>query len=379
MRNTQTERKEHPRYDGRCRSLPRSEVEARVSNGESFVLRLKTNPEEKISWNDLSKGEVTFSSELLDDFVAVKSDGSPTYNFAVVVDDLEMKISHVIRGEDHISNTPRQILLYNAILDGESPFRKEGMACPLFAHIPMILGSDRSRLSKRHGAISVIEYQHQGFDPGAMRNYLALLGWSPETKQEIMTVEEMTSWFRLEKITSHGAVFDLEKLRWINTEYIKAMSPDEMLEKVMPWLKGVDGFPAGYTGTELKRIVGLYRERIKTYDEISGMADLFFVKPKDYDAKGLEKVRKLPEFADLLNKSITLLDQEPDFSEEPLERLFREFSEKSGVKLGNLLSILRLGISGRTTTPGMFEMISVMGKARCIERLSDFQKFLGAE
>ncbi len=363
MRQDQAERKVAIKYDGRCRALGRAEVERRIATGEKFVLRLRCPEGESVEWEDLTKGRLSFTSDLLDDLVVVKSDGMPTYNFAVVVDDVGMKITHVIRGEDHISNTPKQILLYRAM---EAPL-------PRFAHIPMILGKDRARLSKRHGATSVIEYEKMGFDPEAFRNYLALLGWAPEDHtQELLSREELFARFTLDRVSSHGAIFDLDKLTWMNAEYIKRFSPATLLARLRPWLAQIPGFPGGFDDAALAKMAGLYRERVKTYNEILTMADWFFIEPATFDAKGLEKAAKIGGARALLAKLIDRLQTAGEFTEGPLEGLVRSFAEAEGRKFGDVVHLCRLGLSGRTATPGLFEVMAVLGRERTLARLGRF-------
>ncbi|NLI78081.1 MAG: glutamate--tRNA ligase [Candidatus Riflebacteria bacterium] len=363
MRKDQAERKVAIKYDGRCRGLPREEVERRIAAGEKFVLRLRCPDGISVEWEDITKGKLTFTSDLLDDLVVVKSDGMPTYNFAVVIDDVGMQITHVIRGEDHISNTPKQILLYRAL---EAPV-------PRFAHIPMILGKDRARLSKRHGATSVIEYEKMGFDPEAFRNYLALLGWSPEDHtREILSREQLFAEFSLDRVSSHGAIFDLDKLTWMNAEYLKRFTPEVLLARLRPWLAKIPGFPGGYSDAQLAKMAGLYRERVKTYDEIVANAGWFFSAPQEYDAKGLEKAGKIAGARDLLGRLIGRFEAQAGFEEGPLEALVRGFAEAEGRKFGDVVHLCRLGLSGRTATPGLFEVMAVLGRDESLARLRRF-------
>ncbi|HNW35489.1 MAG TPA: glutamate--tRNA ligase, partial [Candidatus Ozemobacteraceae bacterium] len=298
----------------------------------------------------------------LDDLVVVKSDGFPTYNFAVVVDDALMKITHVIRGEDHISNTPKQILIYKAL----------GYPIPQFSHIPMILGADRSRLSKRHGATSVIDYKDMGFEPEAFRNFLALLGWAPETGAEVLTRDEMFSLFSLDRVSSHGAIFNMEKLAWFNAEYIKKMDGATLLSRCRPWLEKLPGFPGGYDSARLEKMVGLYRERMKTFNEIESQSGWFFADPAEYDAKGLEKAAKIADGTQLLKELLGRIESMAEFSEAPLEALIRGFAEEKGRKVGDIIHLCRLGLSGRTATPGLFESMTVLGKEASLRRLNAF-------
>ncbi|MFZ2957091.1 MAG: glutamate--tRNA ligase [Candidatus Ozemobacteraceae bacterium] len=363
MRAEQMEKKLPICYDGRCRSLSTEEVERRLSAGERHVLRLRRPETEDVAWEDLNKGLLSFSSDLLDDLVVVKSDGFPTYNFAVVIDDVGMKISHVIRGEDHISNTPKQILLYRAL----------GEPVPLFAHIPMILGPDRSRLSKRHGATSVIDYKNLGFEPDAFRNYLALLGWSPENNtQELLTSKEMFAQFGIERVSSHGAIFNPDKLRWMNAEYIKRMSEDRLLDNLRPWMEKVAGFPGNYDELSLKRMVSLFRERIQTFDELPAQIEWFFSPPGNFDPKGLEKTGKIADRAALACFIAEKFDGQADFSETAIEALLRGFAESTGRKAGDIIGLCRLALTGRTATPGLFELAALLGRTTCATRMRAF-------
>ncbi len=362
LREEQAAAKLPIRYDGKCRTCSREEVESRVKAGERHVLRLRLPEGEAVAWDDITKGPLSFSSDLLDDLVVMKSDGFPTYNFAVVIDDVGMRITHVIRGEDHISNTPKQILIYRAL----------GKPLPRFAHIPMILGSDRTRLSKRHGATSVIEYQKLGFDPRAFRNYLALLGWSPESGREIMMKEELVSAFDLGRVSSHGAIFDIEKLRWMNMEYIKALHPNDLLTGVTPWFEAMPGFPGGYDPMGLRDIAWLYRERLRTFDEIAQQAEWFFREPAEFEPKGMEKASKIEDWPKLVSDLTDNLAGMADFSEGPLEAAIRGFATQRQRKAGDVIFLCRLAISGRTATPGLFESMRVLGKDRCLSRLRTF-------
>ncbi len=362
MREEQAAAKQEIKYDGRCRSLSASDVQRRCQAGEPFVLRLRVDEKDPVTWNDLTKGPLSFAPELLDDLVVVKSDGFPTYNFAVVIDDVGMKITHVIRGEDHISNTPKQILIYRAL----------GMTVPQFSHIPMILGADRSRLSKRHGATSVIDYKDLGYDPEALRNYLALLGWAPETKEEILTLDRMISLFSLDRVSTHGAIFNLEKLAWMNMEYTKKLTPETLLERVRPWLQKLPGFPGGYGDAELIKIAGLYRERMKTFNEIEAQAGWFFADPTEFDGKGMEKARKTEGWKSLTQELSAALQAQADYSAAALEPMVRGFAEQCGRKAGEVIHLLRLALSGRTATPGMFEIMEILGRERTARRLETF-------
>jgi glutamyl-tRNA synthetase len=368
MRAAQAEAKDHQRYDGRCRALSRDEVERRIAAHEPFVLRLRMNEGHEVAWDDLTKGPLRFSSDLLDDLVIVKSDGFPTYNLAVVVDDVDMRITHVIRGEDHISNTPKQIMIYHAL----------GAPVPTFAHIPMILGADRSRLSKRHGATSVVDYKGMGILPAAMRNYLALLGWSPEGGGELFSREDLIRLFSLERVSSHGAVFDLDKLRWMNQEYLKTLAGADLLAEARPWLERVPGFPGEYGEEALIAMVGLFRERMKSLTELPEHVAWFFADPPEFDAKGLEKGMKTPGAADIVRELAGLTGEIRPFAAAQLEPAIRALAERRGRKAGEVIHLARLALTGRTATPGLFELMELLGSEACHRRLHAFAAVLGA-
>jgi glutamyl-tRNA synthetase len=362
MREEQAAAKQQIKYDGRCRSLTTPAVRERLAAGERFVIRLKVPENTAVAWEDLVKGPMSFASDLLDDLVIARSDGFPTYNLAVVIDDSGMEITHVIRGEDHISNTPKQIMLYQAL---DKPI-------PKFAHIPLMLGADKSRLSKRHGATAVTEYQKLGLLPEAFRNYLALQGWSPGAGREILTLPEMIQEFSLGQVSSHGAVFNLDKLTWMNAEYLKRLDGKALLERLIPWMSQIPGFPGEYTPELLEKMVLLFRERIKLLPEIIPAADWFFTPPAGYDEKGWEKVMKIPGLSELFPPLIERVEATPDFTEVPLEQAIRAFAETENRKFGEIVQILRLGLSGRTATPGLFESMAVLGRPSCLDRLKTF-------
>ncbi|MBF0405759.1 MAG: glutamate--tRNA ligase [Candidatus Riflebacteria bacterium] len=363
IRSKQSEEKTAIRYNGRCRSLSQSEVEARLARNEKHVLRLKSDSScENIEWNDLTKGKLTFSSELVDDLVILKSDGMPTYNFAVVIDDLRMEITHVIRGEDHISNTPKQIMIYKVM----------GEKVPQFAHIPMILGSDRTRMSKRHGATSVVDYRELGFDSEAFVNYLALLGWSPGNSREILSRSELISEFDLSRVSTHGAIFDVEKLKWMNADYIKRNSSADLLQKVTPWLKQIQEFPGNYDKEGLEKMVFLFRERMQTYNEISDQIKWFFSNPETFDEKALTKNMSLPGIHEICQTLTEELQKIEVFNEEQIEKTIRGLAESLKRKPGEIIGLCRLAISGRSATPGLFESLAVLGKQKTAERLKSF-------
>ncbi len=364
MREQQSQAGLQTRYDGCCRNLDPEEAARRMASGEPYLVRLRlaVEPGEMISWTDACKGEISINSDLLDDLVLVKSDGFPTYNFAVVVDDFHMRISDVIRGEDHISNTPKQILIYRAL----------GLELPRFGHIPMILGTDRSKMSKRHGATSVIEYQNQGYLPEAFLNFLALLGWSSPDDRELFSREELVSLFDLDRVSSHGAIFDMAKLKWMNQQYIKALSGESLLPLCRPFLDPVPGFPGEYSAEELAEMAGLFRERLEVLSDITQKVPYFFADPAGYDEKGLKNCLKTPDLEGLLQELIASLEALPEFSHEAIESVVRRMAEDRRLGAGKIIHPTRLGVSGRTDGPGLFELMKILGKEACLRRLRAF-------
>ncbi len=344
-----------PRYDGRCRDrkdrpdLPHA-IRFKVPRNGATIVR------------DLIKGTVSFDHSEIEDLVILRSDGMPTYNLCVVVDDALMGITHVIRGDDHLNNTPKQILLYEAF----------GYKVPEFAHVPMILGPDRTRLSKRHGATSVTAYREMGYLPEAMVNYLVRLGWS-YGDQEIFSVEELIEKFSLENVGRSSAVFNPEKLLWLNAHYIKEKDDRELAELLVPFLE-----KRGYRarGDErLPKIVKTLKERAKTLEEMAEMADFYFAEEIEYD----EEARKrflTPERLEIFDALIEGLSGLEEFTEKGIEGVFRRIMEEKGLKLGKLAQPVRVAVTGRTVSPGIFETLEALGKERTIKRLKKARDLL---
>ena len=319
------------------------------------VVRFK-NSGKKIVFEDSIRGNIKFDTAELGDFVIAKSEDEPLYNFAVVVDDAETEISHVIRGEDHISNTPKQILLQEAL----------DFKTPIYAHLPLILGSDKSKLSKRHGATSVIEYKEAGYLPEALFNFMALLGWNPGTEQEIFSREELIKVFSLDKVQKAGAIFDTQKLDWMNGEYIRKKSPRELLELASPFL---GDFMKNHPQQFLEKIIALEQPRLKKLSELSEKADYFFKEP-EYDASLLKwKNMADAEIKKSLETSKQILEQmsDKDFNKDNLEKAFLE---RAGKDRGELLWPLRVALSGRKASPGPFEIMEILGKAKSVARIN---------
>ncbi|RLD94012.1 MAG: glutamate--tRNA ligase [Aquificota bacterium] len=342
-----------PKYDGRCRERtePREGVDP--------VIRLKVSQEGETEIHDLIKGEVVYPNSQLDDFILVRSDGTPTYNFVVVVDDALMGITHVIRGDDHLNNTPKQIQLYRAL----------GYEPPQFAHVPMILGPDRTRLSKRHGATSVLAYREEGYLPEALFNFLVRLGWS-HGDQEIFSKEELIQHFSLENVGRSPAVYNPDKLLWLNAHYIKTGDNGRLAKLLIPFLMR-EGLVKEAQQPDLEwlcRVVETLKERAKTLKEMAQMAAFYFQAPQEYDPKGERKFLK-SQILPYLEALVSELDKLNDFSERSVEEAFNRVMERFDVKLKHLAQPCRVALTGKTVSPGIFEIISVMGKEEAISRL----------
>ncbi len=361
MRKEQMKRKQPPGYDRRCRDITEKERAEFEAQGITPVVRFKMPLEGQIKFQDLIRGEVVFDAATLDDFVLLKSDGYPTYHLANVVDDHLMKISHVLRADEWLSSTPRHIPLYGAL----------GYEPPLFAHLPMILGSDRAKLSKRHGSTSIMEYRKQGYLPEAVVNFLALLGWSLDDKTDIISREELVANFSIDRVGKTGAIFNREKLDWMNGVYVRKLSTEELVEKSMPFLEA--GLPKAVkrpiSRDYFRQIVPLLQERVKVLGEICEIADFFFVDELDYDAELLHKKGMDREGAiAALEVSRERLRTCP-FDASSLEGLLRPLAAELGLKTGALFGMLRVAVTGRTAAPPLFDTMAVLGKERCMKRI----------
>jgi glutamyl-tRNA synthetase len=341
------------KYDGRCRDLKEPVP------GRKPAIRFMMPGEGKVVVRDMIRGEVVFDNSLLDDLIIVRSDGTPTYNFTVVADDVDMKITHVIRGDDHLNNTPKQIHICSAL----------GCRTPLFAHLPMILGSDKARLSKRHGATSVIAYREAGYLPEALVNYLVRLGWSCGD-QEVFTVDELIKHFSFDAVGKSAAVFNPEKLLWLNSRYIMSASPGRLANLVKPFLVGGKIIEEGRSLDEqwLSRAVFTLQERSKTLVELAGSLSYYIADEIAYDLKAREKFLNRKYLANLEAVKESL-DGLGDFTAGELEKVFHSIAEKYGAKLGSIAQPLRVAVTGRTESPGIFEVLEVLGKEKTMKRL----------
>ena len=344
-----------PKYDGTCRE--RSDSPA----GAPSVIRFKAPLEGSVVVEDLLRGKVIFDIAELDDLIVQRTDGTPTYNFVVVVDDSEMGITHVIRGDDHLSNTPRQCLLYDAL-----NFQR-----PKFTHISMILGQDKSRLSKRHGATSALAYRDMGYLPDAMINYLARLGWS-HGDQEIFSREELIKLFSFDSVNTSAAIFDADKLLWLNEHYIKSTPPEDLAKHLEPHLVKTEILQKdhGLSLQEIARVIPCLNERAKTLVEMAEKSAFFFRKEVEFDEKARNKF--LTEDArPILEKVIAGLSSLDDFSTENIESLFKKIVEEKGMKLGKLAQPVRVALTGTTVSPGIYGVILLLGKEETLRRLQN--------
>jgi glutamyl-tRNA synthetase len=347
-------RGEKPRYDGRCR-------DRRLPPGPNTAVRFKTPPTGVTHWDDDIKGPIAFDNQELDDLVLLRADGIPTYNFAVVVDDITMGATHVIRGEDHIPNTPRQIVIYEAL----------GVPLPRFAHMPLMLGKDRAKLSKRHGALSILAYRDQGFLPQALVNYLARLGWS-HGDQEIFSREELIAYFTLDHVTKSPGVYDEEKLLWLNSHYLKEMPAPELARAVTPFLaaQGITDPDQEY----LSRVVTTLSARSKTLVEMATAARFYFLDPRPYEAKAATKYLNLATLPNL-KEVVERLKTMSEVTEEALNQTFSKLTQETGQKMVNLAQPVRVALTGTMASPGLFEVISILGQQETIKRINTAIKY----
>jgi glutamyl-tRNA synthetase len=354
------------RYSGACKNLTEEERQCLLAQGLRPVVRLKVPDSGVVTVQDIIRGSVEFSNALSDDFIIVKSDGWPTYNLAVVTDDHHMKISHVIRAEEHLSNTPKQIHLYNAL----------GWEPPQFAHVSMILSPDRGKLSKRHGATSVQEFREQGYLPQALLNYLVLLGWSSGENLDLLTVSDMLEKFSLERASASPAVYSLEKMDWLNGQYLNQLSDEAlytMLESEFIRRGWSPAYPPGYCG----QVVALVRGRGKTLTQIIEAMAYFYDDFTAYDPEGAAKYFQGEGSHERLAVIKSLLENTSIFNAEELERVFRAQAQSMGIKAAALIHPARLAVSGRTATPGLFEVMELLGRERCIARAEKALAFAG--
>jgi len=355
-----------PRYLGKCRNLTEEQKRRFEQEGRKPTVRFKVPEGVKIVVHDLVRGDVEFLSDDIGDFVIVKSDGIPTYNFAVVIDDHLMKISHVIRGEEHLSNTPRQILIYNAL----------GFGLPQFAHVSLILGKDRTKMSKRHGSTWVEQYKEQGYLKEGLINFLALLGWSPPEDKEIFDMKYLIENFSLERVSKNPAIFDIDKLNYINSQHIKLKSLDELTQMCIPYF-----VEAGYIKEDeakskfewLKKIVKSVYEGLDYLSQIKDRVDIFFNNEVKIEEDEAKEVLKWDHVNDLINVFENKIRQMNELTPEAIKLLFKEIQKETGYKGKNLFMPIRVALTGKTHGPELVEIIEIVGKENILKRLEFFK------
>jgi glutamyl-tRNA synthetase len=342
-----------PKYDGRCRDRGLTNPD-----GEA-ALRFKAPQEGETVVDDLIKGKIVFDRTVQDDLIILRSNGYPTYNFSVVVDDALMGITHVIRGDDHLTNTPRQIPIFEAL----------GFPVPWFGHLPMILGSDKTRLSKRHGATSIMAYKDMGYLPDAMVNYLVRLGWS-HGDQELFTRQELIQKFSWKNVQTSAAVFNPEKLLWVNAEYIKISPPTQIAQALVPLLEaaGLTADVQAVSADWLSQLIVLVKERAKTLVEMVDWVRPYFGQAATFDEEAAKKFLT-PAIAPILSKLLTRFEALPVFSKQTWETTFKQLVEEEGIKMGQLAQPVRVALTGRTASPGLFDVMEVLGQDRTLSRL----------
>jgi glutamyl-tRNA synthetase len=351
LRKQQIEKGEKPRYDGRWR--PERAKGKKIPEGVKPVIRFRTPEEGEVGWTDLVKGPISFPNAELDDLVLLRADGVPTYNFGVVVDDIDMNITHVIRGDDHVNNTPRQIHIFNAL----------GKPLPHFAHVPMILGADGERLSKRHGAVSVLQYRDEGYLPEALVNYLARLGWS-HGDAEVFSKEDFLKWFDLDHVSRSPAQFNPEKLAWLNQQYIKSASDERLAALVEPELRKRGAQPGA--GPALERVVRLVKERANSIPQLADEAMLFYAievkaPPADWGADALKALRVLK--ARLVSVA---------WERAAINEAIKDVVKSSGLKMPQVAMPLRHIVTGRAQTPSIDAVLELLGREIVLTRLAQF-------
>ena len=362
--------------EGFCSALPESTARERVQAKESFTLRLEVPKGRKVGFEDGALGFVQVETDEIKDFVLMRSDGTPTYHLAVVADDIDMRISHVIRGADHLSNTSKHILIYEALR----------VSPPSFVHLPLILGQDRKRLSKRHGANSVSQYKKEGFLPTALNNYLALLGWSPGTDQEFFTQQELVASFASHRINKSNAIFDPVKLEWMNSQHISRLPADMLALEVKPFLQAHGLWRSWFEeegGSVFLQTIDLLKNHLTRLHEIVFLGKPFFVDQFEYDSPAVERYLSFseqPNDVGVLCEAIEELRQSyaslKSFDLEQTEKLLRQIAHSRGLKTGAFIGAVRVALTGKMVAPGIFEVIVALGKKRTVERLERLLEFL---
>ena len=356
VRQRQLAAKLSPSYDRLCRNISQEEANKRIAAGEHYVIRMKVPIEGELSFDDVIRGKVTISYKMIDDQVLIKSDGFPTYHLAVVVDDHLMGITHIIRGEEWLSSVPKHILLYQYF----------GWEVPVLAHLPLLLNPDKSKLSKRQGDVAVEDYRAKGYLKEAIVNFIAFLGWNPGDEREIFSMEQLIEEFTLERVGKSGAVFNIEKLNWLNQQHIKLKSNEELAQLIKPHFQSIQ--QADLDNSYFLKVIGLLKERLIFPKDFIDMSNYFFRDPEIFDEAGLKKYWE-PETNGQLKILADRLESLLEFSQLSIETTLRQLAEELRIKPTKLIHPTRLALSGRTIGPGLFEMIEVLGKETVVRRL----------
>lgn len=362
VREKQKEAGETPKYDGNCRNLSKEEVEAKLAAGEEYVIRLKLPENHVIKFTDLVRGETEFNTDELDDQVLIKTDGFPTYHFAVVIDDHLMKITHVIRGEEWISSTPKHVYLYEAF----------GWEAPTFVHLPNILNKEKKKLSKRHGDVAVEDFKKKGYLPEGLVNYVALVGWSPDDNQELFTMKELEEHFSIERVSKSGGVFDTDKLNWVNQHYIKDASDEYITDLAIPFL-----IEAGYITEEdaknrydfVKDMVSIVKEKLQYVKEVTEHVNIFFGDKVELETEECREFLKLEHIPTLINALEEKIGAAEEINEEAFKAMLKEIQKEHGIKGKNLFMGTRIILTGQMHGPDLPKAAVVIGKDMCLNRI----------
>ena len=364
------ERGETPRYLGKCRNLTEEQKRQFEKEGRKPVVRFRVPDNHTIIIEDMVRGEVAFETAEMGDYIIVKSDGIPTYNYAVVMDDAEMEISHVIRGEEHLSNTPRQILIYEAL----------GLPIPKFAHVSLILGKDRTKMSKRHGSTSVVAYRNQGYLPEALVNFLALLGWAPEGEEEIFSMEQLIEKFSLDRVSKSPAVFDMEKLKWINGTYIRNADPDRLKALALPYLK-----EAGFVGQELTEEentwAGLVVETLRNYlsclEDIKERLEIFMGKNVSFETEEARAVLLGETVPQVVKMFADKIKEAEHLTPETVKAILKQIRKDTGLGGSQVFMPIRVALTGQMHGPDLDKLAAILGKEVVMARLADSSRQMG--
>lgn len=362
VREQERKKKGTPRYDGHCRNLSQEETSERLDSGETYVVRLKLPENTDIKFHDLIRGDVSMNTEDMDDQVLMKSDGYPTYHFAVVVDDHLMEISHVIRGEEWLSSTPKHVFLYQVM----------GWEAPIHVHLPNILNHDRKKLSKRHGDVAAEDFRRKGYLPEALINYIALLGWSPKENQELFTLEELEQNFSLERVSKSGGVFDVKKLNWMNSHYLREADIDKLAELAIPHLVEAGLIDKDNVEKEkdwINNLTAVLRESIDNLSELPAKASVFFRDEIQVEAGEAQEWFESDELRTLKQPLIEALSVLDEWHESMIKKALKPIQKETGLKGPNFFKPLRVALTGNVHGPDLMLVIQVLGKERVLERL----------